>query len=102
MPGPEVTYWLGRSFWGRGIASAALALFLAELPVRPLFGRAAATNVASLRVLERSGFRRIEATRDWSDALGREVEEVILRLDAPGPAGGSGVDSGSRTPARSP
>lgn len=33
--GPEVTYWLGRDFWGRGIATAALAAFLKEQTTRP-------------------------------------------------------------------
>ena len=30
-------YWLGREFWGRGVASAALTLLLAEVGERPLW-----------------------------------------------------------------
>lgn len=82
LPGPEVTYWLGRAFWGRGIATAALRLFLGEIAVRPLFGRAAAANEGSLRVLEHCGFVRIGEDAGWSDALSVTVPEVILRLDA--------------------
>src|ERR1700761_4339256 len=32
----EVTYWVDRALWGRGIASAALQLLLAEITERPL------------------------------------------------------------------
>ncbi len=52
----EVGYWLGRDFWGKGIASAALELFLAEISERPLFGVTAHSNPASMRVLEKCGF----------------------------------------------
>lgn len=52
----EVGYWLGREFWGKGIASAALKLFLAEINERPLYGVTAHSNPASMRVLEKCGF----------------------------------------------
>jgi RimJ/RimL family protein N-acetyltransferase len=52
-----VGYWIAREYWGRGIATRALALFLARVPIRPLHARAARHNVASIRVLERCGFR---------------------------------------------
>jgi RimJ/RimL family protein N-acetyltransferase len=32
---PEVTYWVDRTQWGKGIASAALQILLAETAVRP-------------------------------------------------------------------
>lgn len=54
----EIGYWLGRSFWGRGIASSALELFLREVTERPLLAWVASHNAASIRVLEKSGFRR--------------------------------------------
>ena len=48
----EVTYWIGRAWWGRGVASRALELLLELVPTRPLHcPRAASDNVASLRVL---------------------------------------------------
>jgi RimJ/RimL family protein N-acetyltransferase len=77
----EVTYWLDRTHWGKGIASAALQLLLAETPERPLYARAASDNVASLRVLEKAGFRRIGVNRDFAPGRGEEIEETILRLD---------------------
>jgi RimJ/RimL family protein N-acetyltransferase len=52
-----VGYWIGREHWGRRIASRALALLLAEVRTRPLHARAARANEASIRVLDRCGFR---------------------------------------------
>ncbi len=36
---PEISYWLGSEFWGKGIATLALGLFLQEVTVRPLTAR---------------------------------------------------------------
>lgn len=52
----EIGYWIGREFWGQGIASKAVATFLQLEFERPLYGRVAKSNLASLRVLERCGF----------------------------------------------
>ena len=51
-----VGYWLGREFWGRGIATEALREYLVEVTERPLYAYVAATNVGSSRVLEKNGF----------------------------------------------
>ncbi len=53
----EVGYWLGRAHWGKGIASVALARFLTIELRRPLFGGVVQHNPASVRVLEKNGFR---------------------------------------------
>ena len=74
----EVGYWIGREFWGRGVATRALAALLAEVTERPLFAGVAAHNVASIRVLEKCGF--VEERRPGPGEGG--VEEVLLRLDA--------------------
>jgi RimJ/RimL family protein N-acetyltransferase len=77
----EVTYWVDRAHWGTGIASAALQILLAETAERPVFARAASDNVASLRVLEKAGFRRIGIDRGYAPGRGEEIGETILRLD---------------------
>lgn len=77
---PEVTYWLGRAFWGHGLATAALRLYLEVDTRRPIYGRAAADNVASLRVLEKCGFSRLDTLRGFANARGQEIEEVLLVL----------------------
>ncbi len=77
---PEVSYWIGRGYWGRGVATAALRLFLDELPGRPLYARAATDNSASLRVLEKNGFTVSGRDRYFANARGEEIDEVILVL----------------------
>ena len=76
----EVTYWIDRAAWGRGIASQALALFLEVVRIRPLYARAASDNAGSLRVLEKTGFRIIDTEVSFAPARGAEIEETILRL----------------------
>jgi RimJ/RimL family protein N-acetyltransferase len=56
----EVGYWIERELWGAGIASAALAAFLALETQRPLYGAVLERNAGSLRVLEKCGFERLE------------------------------------------
>lgn len=77
---PAVSYWLGREYWGRGIATEALSLFLREVTIRPLYARAAADNVASRRVLEKCGFTLRGRDRYFANARGEEIDEVILIL----------------------
>ena len=82
----EVTYWIGRSYWGKGIATGALTAFLAVDPSRPLHARVAYDNVGSRRVLEKCGFRVIASERDFAQARSAEIEELMLRLDELAPA----------------
>ena len=77
----EVTYWVDRTLWGKGVASAALQILLAETAERPVFARAASDNIGSLRVLEKAGFRRVGVDRGFAPGRGEEIEETILRLD---------------------
>jgi RimJ/RimL family protein N-acetyltransferase len=74
----EVGYWIGREFWGRGIATAALALFLDKLTVRPLHAYVVVDNIGSIRVLEKCGFRRVSTQVSPKDG----IEEVVLILPA--------------------
>ena len=82
----EVTYWLGRQYWGRGLATRALAALLELVPERPLYARAVKDNHASLRVLEKCGFTIAGEDRGYANGRGAEVEEWILILppSAPG------------------
>ena len=69
-----VGYWVGREFWGRGIATEALRLFLAGDEQRPLHAWVIATNGGSIRVLEKCGFRPADDA-----AVG--PDELLFRLD---------------------
>jgi RimJ/RimL family protein N-acetyltransferase len=75
---PEVTYWLGRDHWGRGLATRALRAFLDELQPDVIYARAAADNVASRRVLEKCGFSVVAHERGFAHARGAEIDEVVL------------------------
>jgi RimJ/RimL family protein N-acetyltransferase len=77
----EVTYWIGRSYWGKGIATDALNAFLAVERSRPLHARVAYDNVASHRVLEKCGFRVVATERGFAEARSGEIEEFVLRLE---------------------
>jgi RimJ/RimL family protein N-acetyltransferase len=76
-----VGYGIARPYWGRGIASRALALLLAEMPVRPLHARAAASNSASIRVLTKNGFvaERTEAAPETDRYLACDETTFVLR-----------------------
>lgn len=78
----EVTYWIDRAYWGRGIATAALRELVAQVPERPLYARAAADNTGSLRVLEKCGFRVTARASGYAHARGAEIDEFVLALDA--------------------
>ncbi len=68
----EVGYWLGRAYWGKGVATRALAAFLLHVPERPLYAHVVKHNHASLRVLQKCGFT----------ISGEDGEEYILELPA--------------------
>jgi len=80
---PEVSYWIGKEYWGQGFATRALSDFLAQAnKTRPIYARAAKDNIGSLRVLEKCGFRIIGDDKGFANARGKEVEEFVLRLSA--------------------
>ena len=58
-----VGYWIGREFWGRGLATQALAELLDVVDARPLHAYVAKSNLASIRVLEKCGFVKVASTR---------------------------------------
>jgi RimJ/RimL family protein N-acetyltransferase len=63
-----IGYWVGREFWGRGVATAALAAFVAEVKERPLNAFVAKHNLGSIRVLEKCQFVRPRSTIPASPA----------------------------------
>lgn len=75
----EIGYWLGKEYWGKGIATKALALFLGIVKTRPLQARVAKHNLASRRVLEKCGFE-VTGENTFEDKSGQEIEEFILKL----------------------
>ena len=79
---PDVAYWIGRDYWGRGLATLALAALLREVRTRPMYARVAADNEGSRRVLQKCGFVPVGRGRGFANARGAETDEFLLRLDA--------------------
>jgi RimJ/RimL family protein N-acetyltransferase len=79
----EVGYWLGKEYWGKGIATQALAEYISIVKTRPLMAHVARHNVGSRRVLEKCGFTVI-GEDTYTNPAGVEVEEFILKLESNG------------------
>jgi RimJ/RimL family protein N-acetyltransferase len=73
---PNIGYWLGRTHWGKGIASAALAQFLTKIEARPVYAHVAKHNFASIRVLQKCGFQLARGNVCDSD----DGEELVMEL----------------------
>jgi len=78
-----IGYWIGREFWGRGVATAALAAFVAEVKERPLHAFVAKHNVGSIRVLEKCEFVP-SPEHDPSIAGEDGIHEVLYMLSCVG------------------
>lgn len=76
----EITYWMDKKFWGKGIATTALKKFLAIENTRPIFGRVAFDNFASQKVLEKAGFMKVGTDKGFANARQTEIEEFIYKL----------------------
>jgi RimJ/RimL family protein N-acetyltransferase len=70
-----IGFWIGREFWGKGIATDALAQFVNLLRERPLYAYVAKNNVGSIRVLEKCGFR-VQSEDEAEDG----VVEYLMKL----------------------
>jgi len=80
---PEVTYWLGKEYWGKGTATWALTEFLThDNKTRPIYARVAKDNLGSRRVLEKCGFTVISESKGFANARSQEIEELLLELGA--------------------
>jgi [ribosomal protein S5]-alanine N-acetyltransferase len=77
---PEITYWIDKKFWGRGIATTALREFLKIETTRPLRARVAFDNYRSQKVLEKCGFVRTGNAKGFANARKTEIEEYIYKL----------------------
>ena len=76
----EIGYWLGRSFWNKGLATIALKTFLIEIKVRPVFACVAKHNLASIRVLEKCGFIIVGEEKEFSKFEQKTIEGFVLKL----------------------
>jgi len=76
----ELGYWLGKQFWGQGIAKEAIKLILSfgfkELKLKRIYARVMHPNIASAKLLEKSGFtyegtmrKMLYRRNQWLDML---------------------------------
>jgi [ribosomal protein S5]-alanine N-acetyltransferase len=76
----EITYWIDRKLWGKGVATSALKDFLKIEQVRPIYARVAFDNYGSQKVLEKCGFIKIGKDKGFANARKIEIEEFIYKL----------------------
>ncbi|MFJ1593186.1 GNAT family N-acetyltransferase [Kitasatospora albolonga] len=76
----ELTYWIRRDWWGRGVATAAVTALLDEVTERPIHARVVEDNRGSVRVLERTGFVRIGSEDSFAPGRRTTVTELIFKL----------------------
>jgi RimJ/RimL family protein N-acetyltransferase len=76
-----VGYWIAKDYWGHGIASAALRAFVCDRARASPHAFVATSNFVSIRVLEKCGFYNVALRTEFDEALGRDIEESLMRLD---------------------
>lgn len=77
----EITYWIDKQFWGKGIGTKALTTFLKNETTRPIYGRVAFDNIGSQKVLTNCRFIKIGTDKGFANARQAETEEYIYKLD---------------------
>ncbi len=80
----EVGYWIGRPYWNRGYATAALRLLVAycfsSLGLHRVFAHHLARNPASGRVMQKAGMRCEGTLRGHVSKAGRHEDIVIYGM----------------------
>jgi RimJ/RimL family protein N-acetyltransferase len=83
----EVGYWLGRAFWGRGIATQALGAVTAEafkrFEITRLYAVPFADHLASVRVLEKCGYVREGHMRQSAIKEGKIRDQLLFATYKP-------------------
>ncbi|GAA4235067.1 GNAT family N-acetyltransferase [Postechiella marina] len=76
----EVTYWVAKAFWNKGVATLALTHFLKTENKRPIYARVAFDNLGSKKVLKNCGFTIIGKDKGFANARNQIIEEFIFEL----------------------
>jgi RimJ/RimL family protein N-acetyltransferase len=72
-------YWLGREFWGKGIASQAVSIFVKSHSKRPIIAEVASENKGSIRILEKLGFEHCGAVEE-SEYFSQNSQNPLLEM----------------------
>ncbi|MEY2484944.1 MAG: hypothetical protein QOH39_592 [Verrucomicrobiota bacterium] len=78
--GREIGYWIGKKYWGKGIATRAVADFLRYETARPLSAHIAKHNKGSIRVLEKCGFTLVGEDKEFAKAGEKTIAGVVMRI----------------------
>ncbi len=82
--GRAIGYWIKREFWGKGVASEAVKLFVRQQANgSPFYAMVAFDNLGSRKVLERNGFKYVRTETAFAKARDAEIEEHIFVLHQP-------------------
>lgn len=76
----EVMFWTDKQFWGKGVTTTAIDLFLEEFSARPLRARVVVDNHGSLKILTSRGFEEIGEEQVFSNARAEVVTEKLFEL----------------------
>jgi RimJ/RimL family protein N-acetyltransferase len=78
---PQITYWIGAEYSGKGIGTESLRLFLELETQRPLEARTAFDNLPSAKVLTKNGFKISGTDTYFANARNTEIVETIWILE---------------------
>ena len=77
----EIGYWLGEPFWGRGIASRSVDALsewgFEHFSLLRIFAYVFSANPASMRVLEKAGFKREATMRQAIVKNGKVMDQML-------------------------
>lgn len=80
----EIGYWLGESYWGRGVMSEAVPVMVdymfANFQINRIFACVLEGNTASMRVLEQAGFRAEAILRKAAVKNNQYLDEHIYAI----------------------
>jgi len=82
--GCEIGYWLGKDYHGRGYGSSAVSLLVSfafrQVGVHRVYAASFISNVASVRLLKRLGFRQEGILRQSAKGDDGYADEVIMAM----------------------
>ena len=85
----EVGYWLGKAYWGKGVATAALQAVVdygfSKLGQRRIQASVMSPNLASCRVLEKCRFIREAVLKNWYVGRDGEIYDGVIYARLTGP-----------------